>query len=162
MNEIRAKPLGSIERVEQAARDAGLPIEVKRFGASTRTAEEAAQQCGCAVGQIVKSLVFEGEASGRLYLFLVSGSNQLDLDKAAALTTEPLKRADPRKIRDETGFAIGGVAPIGHRIAIAAFADEALLSYDRVWAAAGAHDAVFASEPALLMKAAGATVADVA
>jgi prolyl-tRNA editing enzyme YbaK/EbsC (Cys-tRNA(Pro) deacylase) len=156
------KPVGSIERVQQAAAQAHLAIEVKRMGASTRTAEEAAQQCGCGVGQIVKSLVFEGERSGRLYLFLVSGSNQLDLDKAAALTDETLKRADPRKIRDETGFAIGGVAPIGHRIAIAAFADEALLAYDRVWAAAGAHDAVFAAEPAALVKAARAKVVSVA
>jgi prolyl-tRNA editing enzyme YbaK/EbsC (Cys-tRNA(Pro) deacylase) len=156
------RPTGSIERVEQAAAKAGLAIEVKRMGASTRTAEEAAQQCGCGVGQIVKSLVFEGEQTGKLYLFLVSGSNQLDLDKAACLTAEPLKRADPRKIRDETGFAIGGVAPIGHRIAIATFADETLLAHDRVWAAAGAHDAVFAAEPAALAKAAGAKVADVA
>ena len=156
------KPLGSIERVEQAAAAAGLAIEIRRMGASTRTAEEAAQQCGCATGQIVKSLVFQGNDSGRLYLFLVSGSNQLDLDKAAALTVEPLSRADPRKIRDETGFAIGGVAPIGHLIAITAFADKALLSYDRVWAAAGAHDAVFAAEPGALFKAAGATVADLA
>ena len=156
------KPVGSIERVEQAAASAGLAIEIRRMGASTRTAEEAAEQCGCIVGQIVKSLVFEGKDSGRLYLFLVSGSNQLDLDKAAALTAEPLARADPRKIRDETGFAIGGVAPIGHRIPIAAFADAALLSHERVWAAAGAHDAVFAAEPRALMKAADATVADLA
>jgi prolyl-tRNA editing enzyme YbaK/EbsC (Cys-tRNA(Pro) deacylase) len=154
--------MGSIERVEQAAADAGLAIEVKRMGASTRTAEEAAQQCGCGVGQIVKSLVFEGGESGRLYLFLVSGSNQLDLDKAASLTAEPLKRADPRKIRDETGFAIGGVAPIGHRTAITAFADETLMAYARVWAAAGAHDAVFAAEPAALVKAAGARPANLA
>lgn len=156
------KAPGSIERVEQAAREAGLDIEVKRMGASTRTAEEAAAQCGCTVGQIVKSLVFQGERSRRLYLFLVSGENQLDLDKAAALTTEPLVRAEPRHVRDETGFAIGGVAPIGHRIAIAAFADETLLSHDRVWAAAGAHDAVFAAKPAALLKAANAIAADLA
>ena len=152
----------SIERVEQAAREAGLDIEVKRMGASTRTAEEAATQCGCAVGQIVKSLVFQGEQSKRLYLFLVSGAHQLDPDKAAALVSEPLARADPRRIRDETGFAIGGVSPLGHRIRIAAFADEALLSYDRVWAAAGAHDAVFAAEPSALFRAAGAKTADLA
>ncbi len=156
------KPAGSIERVEQAARQAGLAIEVKRMGTSTRTAEEAAAQCDCAVSQIVKSLVFQGERSGRLYLFLVSGSNQLDLAKAAALTDEPLARADPRRVRDETGFAIGGVAPIGHQIAIAAFADEALLGYDRVWAAAGAHDAVFAAEPSALIKAAQARTAELA
>ena len=152
----------SIERVEQAARDAGLEIEVKRMGASTRTAEEAAVQCGCAVGQIVKSLVFQGERSRRLYLFLVSGAHQLDPDKAAVLVAEKLARADPRRVRDETGFAIGGVSPLGHQVRIAAFADEALLGYDRVWAAAGAHDAVFAAEPAALIKAAGATTADLA
>jgi prolyl-tRNA editing enzyme YbaK/EbsC (Cys-tRNA(Pro) deacylase) len=156
------KPAGSMERVEQAAREAGLGIEIRRMGASTRTAQEAARQCGCAVGQIVKSLVFQGEHSGRLYLFLVSGAHQLDLGKAAALTAEPLVRADPRRVRDETGFAIGGVAPIGHRIAIAAYADEVLLGYDRVWAAAGAHDAVFAAEPSALVRAAAATAADLA
>jgi len=153
---------GSIERVTQAAADAGLAIEVRRMGASTRTAEEAAAQCGCTVAQIVKSLVFQGEASGRLYLFLVSGVNQLDLAKAAAVAGEALKRADPRHIRDETGFAIGGVSPLGHLIAIPAFADRSLLAFDVVWAAAGAHDAVFAAEPNALVAAARATVADLA
>ncbi|TIV03597.1 MAG: YbaK/EbsC family protein, partial [Mesorhizobium sp.] len=77
---------GSIDRVTKAAADAGLDIEIRRMGASTRTAEEAAAQCGCTVAQIVKSMVFQGQASGKLFLFLVSGSNQLDLAKAAALT----------------------------------------------------------------------------
>jgi len=153
---------GSIERVTQAAADAGLTIEVQRMGASTRTAEEAAAQCGCTVAQIVKSLVFQGEASGKLFLFLVSGSNQLDLAKAAQLAGEPLKRADPRHIRDETGFAIGGVSPLGHLIAIPVFADQSLLAFDVVWAAAGAHDAVFAAEPSALIAAALATTADLA
>jgi prolyl-tRNA editing enzyme YbaK/EbsC (Cys-tRNA(Pro) deacylase) len=153
---------GSIERVIAAAADAGLAIEVRRMGASTRTAEEAATQCGCSVAQIVKSLVFQGETSGRLFLFLVSGANQLDLARAAELVGEALKRADPRHVRDETGFAIGGVAPIGHLIAIPAFADETLLAYDRVWAAAGAHDAVFAAEPKALIEAAKAQVAALA
>lgn len=153
---------GSIERVTQAAADAGLAIEIRRMGASTRTAEEAAAQCGCTVAQIVKSLVFQGEASGKLFLFLVSGSNQLDLAKAALLAGEPLKRADPRHIRDETGFAIGGVSPLGHLIAIPVFADKSLLAFDVVWAAAGAHDAVFAAEPSALIAAARATTADLA
>ena len=78
------------------------------------------------------------------------------------MVAEKLARADPRRVRDETGFAIGGVSPLGHQVRIAAFADEALLGYDRVWAAAGAHDAVFAAEPAALIKAAGATTADLA
>ncbi|HWK66958.1 MAG TPA: YbaK/EbsC family protein [Rhizobiaceae bacterium] len=158
----RSQSNGSIERVTRAAETAGLPIEIRRMGASTRTAEEAAAQCGCTVGQIVKSLIFQGEESGRLYLFMVSGSRQLDLAKAARLAGESLKRAEPRHIRDETGFAIGGVSPIGHRIPIPAFADEALLGFEQVWAAAGAHDAVFAAEPLSLMSAAQARVADIA
>lgn len=153
---------GSIARVTRAAADAGLVIEVKRMGASTRTAEEAAQQCGCTVGQIVKSLVYQGQSSGNLYLFLVSGLNQLDLAKAAGLAGETLKRADPRHIREETGFAIGGVSPIGHLIAIPAFADETLLGFEHVWAAAGAHDAVFAAVPSELVAAAKAVVAPLA
>jgi len=153
---------GSIERVTEAARDAGMEIDVRRMGASTRTSDEAAAQCGCSVAQIMKSLIFEGETTGELYLFLLQGTSRLDLAKAAGLTGEKLKRADPRLIRDRTGFAIGGVSPIGHAAPIAAFAEEALLKHDAVWAAAGAHDAVFRAEPGRLLAAAGATVADIA
>jgi prolyl-tRNA editing enzyme YbaK/EbsC (Cys-tRNA(Pro) deacylase) len=153
---------GSIERVMEAARDAGLDIEVRRMGASTRTSEEAAAQCGCDVDQIVKSLIFQGETTDRLYLFLLQGSSRLDLKKAEALTSERLKRADPRLIRDRTGFAIGGVSPIGHAEPVPAFAEEALLRHEAVWAAAGAHDAVFRAEPKKLLAAARATVADIA
>jgi prolyl-tRNA editing enzyme YbaK/EbsC (Cys-tRNA(Pro) deacylase) len=153
---------GSIERVTEAARQAGLEIEVKRMVASTRTSEEAAEQCGCSVDQIVKSLIFQGEASDRLYLFLLQGSSRLSLTKAEGLTGERLKRADPRLIRDRTGFAIGGVSPIGHTAPVPAFAEDALLRHEAVWAAAGAHDAVFRAEPRKLLAAAKATVADIA
>ena len=153
---------GSIERVTEAARDAGLEIEVKRMGASTRTSEEAAAQCGCSVAQIMKSLIFQGETTDRLYLFLLQGSSRLNLAKAEGLTGERLKRAEPRLIRDRTGFAIGGVSPIGHTTPIPAFAEEALLKHDAVWAAAGAHDAVFKAEPGKLLAAAKAAVADIA
>jgi len=152
----------SIKRVEEAAKESGLTIEVRRMGESTRTAEEAAAQCGCAVAQIVKSLIFQGKDSGRLLLFLVAGNNRLDTEKAAALAGEALERADPRLIRERTGFAIGGVSPIGHLEPVAAFADEALLGFDVVWAAAGAHDAVFSAEPNALVAAAGARVAQLA
>ncbi len=153
---------GSVERVARAAERAGLTIEVKRMGASTRTAEEAARECGCGVDQIVKSLIFEGRIDKRLYLFLVSGSRRLDLERAAAVAGQPLDRADPRRIRDETGFAIGGVSPIGYDLPLPAFADRTLLGFDVVWAAAGAHDAVFAAEPGALIAAAGAAIADIA
>ena len=152
----------NVETVIAAAGEKGLAIEPRPFPEGTKTAQDAAAAIGVEVGQIVKSLVFQGEATGKLFLFLVSGVNQLDLGKAAALAGEPLKRADPRHIRDETGFAIGGVSPLGHRIAIPAFADRSLLAFDVVWAAAGAHDAVFAAEPNALVAAARATVADLA
>ncbi|MDN2564648.1 YbaK/EbsC family protein [Aquibium sp. A9E412] len=152
----------SIERVRGAAADAGLDIEVRRMGASTRTAEEAAAQCGCEPAQIVKSLVFAGADSGRLFLFLVPGDRRLDDARAAALAGENLTRAEPRRVRDETGFAIGGVAPIGHLSAPTVYADRGLLAHDVVWAAAGAHDAVFSAAPAALIAAAGARLADIA
>ncbi|WP_336056488.1 YbaK/EbsC family protein [Nitratireductor sp. CH_MIT9313-5] len=150
----------SVKRVEEAAAAAGLDTEIKRMGASTRTAEEAAAQCGCAVDQIVKSLIFEGKETGELFLFLVPGSKKLDLTRAAALCEEALVRADPRKVREKTGFAIGGVSPIGHKSPIRCIADRTLLAYEQVWAAAGAPDAVFSSNPADLLRAAQAEVAD--
>ncbi|MFP1632647.1 YbaK/EbsC family protein [Zhengella sp. ZM62] len=150
----------SIARVEAAASSAGMDITVRRMGESTRTAAEAAQQCGCDVAQIVKSLIFQGQESQRLYLFLVAGDNSLDLAKAAALAGESLGRADPRLIREQTGFAIGGVSPIGHKIEIPCFADETLRRFETVWAAAGAHDAVFEAQTGALLEAAHAVVAD--
>jgi prolyl-tRNA editing enzyme YbaK/EbsC (Cys-tRNA(Pro) deacylase) len=153
---------GSIERVTEAAREAGLDIEVMRMGASTRTSDEAAQQCGCSVSQIMKSLIFQGQATERLYLFLLQGSSRLSLAKAESLAGEKLKRADPRLIRDRTGFAIGGVSPIGHVEPVPAFAEVGLLDHGVVWAAAGAHDAVFRAEPHKLLAAANATISDIA
>ncbi|MEQ8296488.1 MAG: YbaK/EbsC family protein [Nitratireductor sp.] len=152
----------SIDRVRAAAASAGLSIEVRRMGESTRTAEEAAAQCGVGVAQIVKSLIFQGAQSQKLFLFLVSGVNRLDQAKAAALAGEELARADPRLVRERTGFAIGGVAPLGHLEPVAAFADRTLCDFDIVWAAAGAHDAVFSCAPGALLAAAGATVGDIA
>ncbi|WP_159585812.1 YbaK/EbsC family protein [Chelativorans xinjiangense] len=151
----------SVNRVAAAAAEAGLEIEIRRMGESTRTAEEAATQCGCAVDQIVKSLIFAGEMSGKLYLFLVSGGHHLDLGKAGRLAGENLTRADPRKVREETGFAIGGVSPLGHPASVRRYADETLLGFTTVWAAAGAHDAVFAAEPKALVASARAEVADI-
>ncbi|MEZ5758840.1 MAG: YbaK/EbsC family protein [Emcibacteraceae bacterium] len=133
----------SIKRVEQAAADLGLNIRVKRMPESTRTAKEAATACGCEVGQIIKSLIFEGETTCDLVLLLVSGRHEVDLEKVSHKIGEKLKRADPNRIRSETGFAIGGVAPIGHLIPIKTYFDIALFTYENVWAAAGAPNAVF-------------------
>ena len=149
---------GSTERVRAALAAAGLPDTIRTMPASTRTAQEAAAACGCTVGQIVKSLVFRGAVSGHVVLLLVSGANRVDAAAAEAAAGEPLERADPRLVRDETGFAIGGVAPLGHLRLVPVLMDEDLLQYELVWAAAGAPDAVFSVEPPALAKAAGATI----
>ncbi|MEP7455496.1 YbaK/EbsC family protein [Phyllobacterium sp. SB3] len=151
----------SVERVCQAAKSAGLDIEIRQMTDSTHTAEDAAIQCGVTVAQIVKSLIFQGADSDRLYLFLVSGPKMLDLTKAAKLTGEPLHRADPKHVRKKTGFAIGGVSPLGHLIEIQTYADETLMQFDVVWAAAGGTNFVFPCDPRVLAKAANAQIADI-
>ncbi len=151
---------GSVERVEAAARAAGLDVKIERMPESTRTAAEAAAACGCGVAQIVKSMIFEGVESGDLKLILVSGAHDLDLDRARGLFGEDLKRADAKRIRAETGFAIGGVAPIGHLSPIATWMDATLLTHDSVRAAAGAPNALFEIGPQTLRETTGAVLFD--
>lgn len=148
----------SVNRVKAAAEAAGLTVEILRMPDSTRTAAEAAAACGCDVAQIVKSLIFKGGESGALKLLLVSGANQVDLEKAAALVGEPLERADPKEVREITGFAIGGVSPLGHLAPVATWMDESLLGFGTIWAAAGAPNAVFEVTSDALQKATSATV----
>ncbi|MBL8587385.1 MAG: YbaK/EbsC family protein [Methylobacteriaceae bacterium] len=145
-------------RVAAAAAAAGLAIEVRVMPQSTRTAQEAAAACGCAVAQIVKSLIFRGAASGRPYLLLVSGANRVDEAKAAARLGEALTRPDAAYVRETTGYAIGGVPPLGHAAPMTSFIDETLLRYDIVWAAAGTPLAVFSADPRALQHAVGATI----
>lgn len=152
----------SVRRVEMAAAELGLAVEVRRMGASTRTAKDAAVACGCAVGQIVKSLIFRGRDSGALVLLLVSGASRVDGGLAAKAAGEPLDRADADEVRARTGFAIGGVAPIGHLEAPRILMDRDLLKFPVVWAAAGAPDAVFSVAPGELARATGAHMADLA
>ncbi|MEM7189426.1 MAG: YbaK/EbsC family protein [Pseudomonadota bacterium] len=152
----------SVKRVAKAALNIGLEIEITRMGQSTRTAEEAAAACGCSVAQIVKSMIFQAEKTGDLVLLLISGANQADLEKSAAVVGEPLVRAKPEDVRAQTGFAIGGVSPIGHLKAPRIWMDRDLLSFGKVWAAAGAPDAVFQIAPEDLAKATGATIASLA
>lgn len=137
----------SVQRVEEAAASAGLKIEIRRMPVSTRTADDAARACGCAIGQIVKSLVFMGEGSGRLRLLLISGEHRVQPVRLQHQIGELLMRADPDLVREKTGFAIGGVAPIGHINPIECWFDNRLLDFELVWAAAGAPDAVFSVAP---------------
>ncbi len=151
----------SIERVSQAADALGLAIEIRTMAQSTRTAEEAARACGCDVGQIVKSLIFEDEASGGLVLLLVSGRHNADTDFIARTYGLSLKRCNPRRVREETGFAIGGVAPIGLTTAVPTYMDSSLLALPSVWCAAGRPDSVFSVSPSRLREALSAAAIDV-
>jgi len=150
----------SMERVEAAANALGLDITITLMADTTRTAEDAAAACGCAVGQIVKSLIFQRADDASFVLLLVSGAHQVDLEKAAKAVGGKLERADAKAVRAETGFAIGGVAPIGSKVPLATFLDETLLDFDTVWAAAGRPNAVFQVAPQRLADKIGAVVAD--
>jgi Cys-tRNA(Pro) deacylase len=151
----------NVERVVAAAAAAGLQIEVERFPEGTRTAEDAARAVGCEVAQIVKSLVFM--ADDRPVLALVSGANRLDPERlATALHAADARRATGEEARAATGYAIGGVPPLGHTTAVPVVVDRDLLTHHRLWAAAGLPDAVFAVAPDDLVRASGGRVADLA
>ncbi len=152
----------SVKRVARAAEELGLDTRIVRMGETTRTAQDAARACGCAVGQIVKSLIFKGRDSGDLVLLLVSGANRVDLEEASGAIGEPLDRADAGEVRARTGFAIGGVSPIGHLEAPRIWMDGDLIGYPAIWAAAGAPDAVFATTPAELQRITGPECIDLA
>jgi prolyl-tRNA editing enzyme YbaK/EbsC (Cys-tRNA(Pro) deacylase) len=151
----------SAQKVQDAAYALGLDITVREMAASTRTAEEAASACGVTVGQIVKSLIFVGAASGKPYLLLVSGTNRVNEKGVAAHLGEKLKRPDADSVRALTGYAIGGIPPVGHDTPLATYMDRDLLQYDVIWAAAGTPKAVFRTEPARLRDATRAIVIDV-
>jgi prolyl-tRNA editing enzyme YbaK/EbsC (Cys-tRNA(Pro) deacylase) len=142
-------------KVRQAAERLGLAIAIREMPQSTRTAEEAAAACACEVAQIVKSLVFAGKVSGKPYLLLVSGKNRVNEKAVASILGEALTRPDAQKVRDWTGFAIGGIPPFGHAAALPVFVDEDLLGFEVVWAAAGTPFAVFSVEPNALAQAVG-------
>ena len=151
----------SLDRVVAAAQSLGLEIQVQEMDVSTRSAEDAARAVGCDVAQIVKSLIFERQDNGDLVLALVSGAHHADIEILAQHFGSALTRADPRKIRDVTGFAIGGVAPIGHLQPIATVMDAALLAHDHVWAAAGKPMAVFKVQASAMRDVLDCVVIDV-
>ena len=149
----------SLDRVRLALEAAGSPARILEMPGSTRTARDAADACGCEIDQIAKSILFAGRDTGELKLFVTAGGNQVDADLASALAGEPLGKADAQRIRDVTGFAIGGVAPLGHLQALPVWMDPRLMDFDVVWAAAGTPRHVFALAPADLVRVSGAHLA---
>lgn len=150
----------SLARVTAALSAAGIAPEVAEMPVTTRTAAEAAAAVGCALDQIAKSIIFRGETSGHVRLFLTAGGNQVCPQKAGLLAQEPLGKADAALIRAETGFAIGGVAPLGHLSAVPAWMDPRLMAFPLIWAAAGTPRHVFAIAPQTLLAITGARLAD--
>ena len=149
----------NVARVTQAARDAGLEIEVRKFPEGTKTAQDAADAIGVTVGQIVKSLVFG--VDDEIVMALVSGVNQLDEKKlAAAAGGVKCKRVDADAVREATGYAIGGVPPFGHSTQLRVFVDPDLLQYDEVWAAAGTWNDNFGANPNDIVRVSGGVVTD--
>jgi prolyl-tRNA editing enzyme YbaK/EbsC (Cys-tRNA(Pro) deacylase) len=151
----------STTKVQQALREHGLSTTVREMPASTRTAKEAALAIGCTVGQIAKSLVFRGVKSGRPFLVIASGTNRVNEARMAGVVGEPIERATPTFVRDTTGYAIGGVPPVGHDQAIPIWIDKDLLLYEQIWAAAGTPFAVFDITPMELQRVTAAAVVDV-
>ena len=144
------------DRVRAALEAASLECEIRTLPDSTRTAVEAAAAVGCSVGEIAKSLVFR--ADDRAVVAIMSGDNRLDPARLAAALGEEVRRADADFVRAATGFAIGGVPPLGHATPADVFMDRDLFRFDEIWAAAGSPYSVFAVEPARLRDASGATV----
>jgi prolyl-tRNA editing enzyme YbaK/EbsC (Cys-tRNA(Pro) deacylase) len=149
----------SVERVRAALLAAGHADTISEFPEGTRTSQDAANAVGCTVAQIAKSIVLRtGE---QVVLVVASGPNRVDLAKIAAALGAPVKSADGRWVRDVTGFAIGGVPPIGHTGNVRIFIDADLMALDPVWAAAGSPRHVFRTTPQELARMTGGMVMEV-
>lgn len=145
----------SARKVQEALNARGFSSQVVELPDSTRTAKEAAQAIGCGVEQIVKSLIFKGKQSNKPILVVASGPNRVNEKRLGQFAGEPITKADADFVRQHTGFAVGGVPPLGHAEPIQTFIDEDLLLYDEIWAAAGTPFAVFKLTPADLQAMTG-------
>lgn len=151
-------PSASVARVCQALADLGIAARIVSFDVATRTAAAAAEAIGCDVAQIAKSIVFRGKESGRAILVIASGANRVDERRVESAAGEAVAKADAAFVRERTGFAIGGVAPVGHTGPVLVFLDDDLFSLEAVWAAAGSPHTVFRLEPQDLKRLPAAAV----
>lgn len=149
----------SLKRVTKALHDAGHDITPMEMRDQTRTAAQAAEAVGCDIDQIAKSIIFRNEDTGAVVLFITAGGNQVDAARASAVAGAPLGKADATLIRAQTGFAIGGVAPIGHMNPTPCFWDPKLSEFEIVYAAAGTPRHLFPMAPTDLLAMCGAKTA---
>jgi prolyl-tRNA editing enzyme YbaK/EbsC (Cys-tRNA(Pro) deacylase) len=145
----------SAQRVQAALAALGLDSRVTELPVAARTAQQAADALGIEVGRIAKSLVFRASRSARAVLVIAAGDHRVDEARVAAALGEPIERAAPEFVREHSGFAIGGVAPLGHPAPLATFIDASLRRFDTVWAAGGTPHCVFPITPAALVTASG-------
>lgn len=130
----------------------GYTYTVLESEVHTRTAQQAADRVGCSLGQITKSLIFQGQVTHKPILVLTSGANRVDEAKISQYAGEAIGRADPEFVREVTGFAIGGIPPIAHPRPMETYLDEDLLQYATLWAAAGTPNSLFELTPAALQQ----------
>lgn len=145
----------SAQKIQSLLSSLGYEYAVIEHVESTRTAQEAADRVGCELGQIVKSLIFRGKTSNKPILVLTSGANRVDEKLISHYAGEPIGRADPDFVRTVTGFAIGGIPPIGHIEKMETYLDEDFLQYSTIWAAAGTPNAIFELKTEDLQKMTG-------
>ena len=149
----------SVQRVRDALAAANLNPPIVEYAESTKTAQAAAEALGTTVERIVKSLVFL--ANGQPLVVLASGVNRVDTSRIGHELGRRIDRADAARVREATGFAIGGVAPVGYPAPVETLVDRDLLRYDVVWAAAGTPNHVFPIAPADLVRVTGGRVLDI-
>lgn len=149
------------QKVQDQLTSLGYNCKVIEFQESTRTAQEAAERAGCTLGQITKSLIFKGKRTDKPILVLTSGANRVNEQRISEYAGEPIGRADADFVRAVTGFAIGGVPPIGHAHKMETYLDEDFLQYSTIWAAAGTPNAIFELTPDALQKMTGGKIVKV-
>lgn len=147
----------SVGRVRKALEDAGLASGIVELPGAARTAKAAAEFLGCEVGQIANSLVFRAQTSGEALLVMSSGAKRVDVERLARIAGEPVGKADADFVRQQTGFVIGGVAPVGHVAPLRTFVEESLAAHAEIWAAAGHPHTVFRLTYADLLRITGGT-----
>lgn len=148
----------SAQRVQEFLNTTGLDCIVVEMAQTTRSAQDAARAVGCEVGQIAKSLLFQGAETREPLLVITSGANRVDEGRLGRTVGEPVRKADAELVRRKTGFAIGGVPPAGHTEPLRVFIDKDLLAHPEIWAAAGTPQAVFKLTPEQLQQITGGTV----
>ena len=151
----------SAQRVQDALKEFNLDLQVVEFPESTRTSQEAADAIGCELGQIAKTLIFKGKQSNKPLCVIASGKNRVDEKKIAQIVGDSIARPDAEFVEQHTGYAIGGVSPVGFTFEHQTLIDQDLMAYQTIWAAAGTHNAVFQLTPQDLVRITNGRVVDI-